>query len=244
MVNAVPYFYPLLLIGPHIAEAERDYAWPLFVLNEAYRATGDRKYLVAGAQVVKHLIAWWQQRANHLVNGKVVGRNDWRQGTGYWTMYPHCDNCPAGYNGCNPWMAGPLLGSLIQFYEYDADTPQVDRQLLQAMLLQCMNYVVKYGWESDKGYFVYCESARDTDGGMNQLLFPLAYLGRMVKNGGVPHPEHYDTSGQWLTIAKAAYDDSRSVRWRGCTSSGFGGYECIWPADFWAIMKELFSSKN
>ena len=244
MANAVPSFYPLPLIGRHTAEAERDYAWPLFVLNEAYRATGDRKYLEAGAQEVKHLIAWWQQSEDHLVGGKVVGRNDWRKGTGYWTMNPHCDNCPRGFNGCNPWMAGALLGSLIQFYEYDADTRLVDRPLLQQMLLQCMNYVVKYGWEPDKKYFVYSEGTRGTDGGMSHLLFPLAYLGRMVKKGGVPHPEHYDTAGQWLQIAKTAYDDARSVRWRGSTQSGFYGYECIWPADFWAIMKELSGSDN
>src|SRR5260370_1259147 len=40
-VNAVPDLFPTPIHLPHFAEAERDYGWPLFVLNEAYRGTAD-----------------------------------------------------------------------------------------------------------------------------------------------------------------------------------------------------------
>lgn len=238
-IHAAPVLFPTPTPTPHGAEAERDYGWPLFTLNEIYRGTGDPKYLEASAQIARHVLGWWQQPSDHMVNHRVVGRNDWRQGTGWWYMHPHCDNCPEGFNGTNPWMAGALLGAVIRFREYNQDYGLVDDALLKEMLLQTMNYVVKYGWNDEKRYFVYSEAARDTDGGMNHLLFPLAYLWREYQAGGLAHPEWYDTASQWIAIATRGYDDAYTVRWRGSTSDGFYGYETIEPGDFFSIMREL-----
>ncbi len=242
----VPTLYPVPTPDPHYAEAERDFGWPLFVLNEAYRATGDIKYLQASAYLVKHLIGWWQIPMDHFVNGKRVGRNDWRQGTGWWTMNPSCDNSPKPprgqtlYNGTNPWMAGALLSAVIQFSEENKDAHLVDQSLVREMLLQTMNYVVKYGWETklkNYPYFVYCEAGRETDGGMNSLLFPLAYLGRLVRVAHLEHPEWYDTSSKWLAIADGAYQSWKTFTWSGSTSLGFYGYETVFPSDYFSLMQ-------
>src|SRR5205085_7462043 len=119
---------------------------PLAVINEAYRATGDARYHTAAAQLVQHLIGWWQQPVDHVQGGKVVGRNDWGQGTGWISMYPQCDNCPEGWNGTSgPWMDGDMLTSVIEFYEHDRDHHLVDRALVEEFLLQILEYDVRWG---------------------------------------------------------------------------------------------------
>ncbi len=246
-VNAAPVFFKTPVSNPHWAEAERDYAWPLYVMNEVYRVTGDPKYLQAGAQVVRHLIGWWQTPSDHIVDGRVIGRNDWRVGTGWWYMYPREGNSPLPprhSNGTNPWMAGALLSSVIRFLEYDTDYRFVDHAVLNEMLLQTMNYVVKNGWQETRtyrpyDYFAYSEANRPTDGGKTHLLFPLAYLSTVHEAGGFSHPDWFDTAATWRTIAAQAYASWRVVRYRGTTATGFYGYEMIHPADFFAVMKQL-----
>ena len=233
-VRSVPDFFPVPIGNPHFAEAERDFAWPLFVLNEAYRGTGDVRYLKAGAQIVNHLVAWWQTPSDHVVAGKVVGRNDWKAGTGWWAMYPKCDNCAPGYNGTNPWMAGALLSSLILFYEHDRDHQIVDAAVLREMLLQTMNYVVKHGWSPAKGCFVYSEGQPTACGDDINLYFPLAYLYRL--HGQASDPRRYDTAPAWIEIARAAHKNWSEVRWRGSTSSGFYGYEIGFMPEFFREM--------
>jgi hypothetical protein len=235
-VSAVPDFFPTPIKGPHYAEAERDFAWPLFVLNEAYRGTGDPRYLRAGAQIVKHLLEWWQTPSDHLVAGKVVGRNDWTRGTGWWAMFPRCDNCPEGYNGTNPWMAGALLSNLIYFYEYDKDRSFADGALVKEMLLQTMNYVVKYGWNPTRKCFRYSEAQPDSCGDDTLVYFPLAYLSRLQTTAA--SPARYDTAPRWIEIAKGARKDWSEVRWRGATNSGFYGYEIAFMPEFFREMTE------
>jgi hypothetical protein len=242
--KSAPGFFSVPISKPHWAEAERDFAWPLFVLNEAYRATGDAAYHHAAARIVRHLIEWWQTPSDHYVNGQVVGRNDPRQGTGWWAMYPRSDNSPAPpagktlYNGTNPWMAGALLSAVIKFHEADRDLGLVDDALTETMLLQCMNYVVKHGWNPERRFFIYSEAARDTDGGSTGLMYPLAYGWRRLQQG-VEHPEWYDTAPLWREIAEAAYRNAGQGGPRGTTDAGFYGYETIFPADFFRIMQEL-----
>ena len=86
--KASPKFFATPVGSTHWSEAERDFGWPLFVMNEVYRATGDTKYLQAAAQEVNHLLQWWQTPSDHWVDGVIVGQNDWAQGTGWWYMYP------------------------------------------------------------------------------------------------------------------------------------------------------------
>lgn len=244
--NAVDDLYPVPIEQPHMAEAERDFAWPLFVLNEAYRATGDVKYLKAAAHIVTHLIQWWQTPSDHWVSGKKVGRNDWKQGTGWWAMYPRQDNSPSPpkgqvlYNGTNPWMAGPLLSAIIQFREYDQDTHLLDGALIDEMLLQTMNYVVKYGWRPVGSYFLYSE-ATESGGAMSHLLYPLVYLSRRYRAGGLAHPEWYDTAPQWEEIAKAAFNSWQAKQANESTDQGFYGYEMVFPADFFTVLESLES---
>jgi len=244
--RAAPVFYATPIDNPHVAEAERDYAWPLYVLNEAYRSTGDQKYLAAGAQIVRHLVEWWQTPSDHIVGGQVVGRNDWTQGSGWWTMYPKEGNSTSESpsNGTNPWMAGGLLSAVIQFRDFDADLRLVERATIDEMLLQTMNYVVKFGWEESLRYraypyFVYSEANREYPGGTNHLSFPLAYLWNLERVQGSSHPQWYDTNDKWITIAKAEYEDWQIVKHRETISIGFYGYEMIYPADFFSLMKRL-----
>lgn len=233
-VNAVPDLFPVPMKGPRYAEAERDFAWPLFVLNEAYRGTGDPKYLKAGAHIVRFLLEWWQTPSDHRVAGRSVGRNDWTKGTGWWAMNPKCDNCPEGWNGTNPWYAGALLSNLIYFYEYDADHRFVDQALVRDMMLQTMNYVVQYGRNDAKGCFRYVESQPDSCGEDTLLYFPLAYLYRLQAST----PGRYPTAPRWIEIANAAYKDWGEVRWRGSTTNGFYGYEIAFMPEFFKEMTE------
>jgi hypothetical protein len=238
--RAVPVFFPTPLPDPHYAEAERDFAWPLFTLVEIYRGTGDPKYLQAAGQIVRHLIEWWQRPADHLVNSVAVGRNDWQQGTGWWEMNPKCDNCSPGSNGTNPWFAGHLLSALIYFYEYDKDYDYADGALVKEMMLQTMNYVVKYGWNAQSQCFRYAETQTDSCGGFfdNFQMFPLAYLYRLYAAGGLEHPEWYDTAPWWIWIAYAKYQDWKQVKWRGSNSAGFYGYEIAFMPEFFREMRE------
>jgi hypothetical protein len=238
-VAAVPDIFPTPIRGPHFAEAERDYGWPLFVLNEAYRGTGDPKYLRAGAQIVRHLVEWWQTPSDHLVAGRVAGRNDWTKGTGWWAMNPKCDNCPLGWNGTNPWMAGALLSSLVEFSVYDEDHSFVDGAVLREMMLQTMNYVVKYGWDKNKSCFMYVESQPDSCGSDMLLYFPLLHLYRLAAAGGPAAVRRYDTAPAWLEIARGVARDWAQVKWRGSTSSGFYGYEIAFMPQFFREVVDL-----
>ncbi|HEX5687076.1 MAG TPA: hypothetical protein VFY73_23935 [Ideonella sp.] len=239
-------------------EAERDYGWPLYVMNEYVRATGDAKYHkeVAGG-LVNYLHQWFRTPLNHVgynpvtgvISNDVIGVNDASKGTGFWTM-TKMDN-GAGYNatGTNPWMAGALLGNLIKFYEADKEfaaagqASGLSHPALIDMLLQGMNYVVKHGYDNERKYFVYSEVTRGTDGGSNHIVYPLAYLDRLYKKelaaGHLAHPEWYDTQSTWLTRATERYDLMRSmVVGTNTQSYGFYGYEIVYPADFFKVMKD------
>lgn len=111
--------------------------------------------------------------------------------------------------------------------------------LVLEMCLQTMNYVVKHGWEPNRGEFVYSEASREGSGNWNLIVYPLAYLGRVYRTGNVKHPEWYDTAPQWLEIATRAYDDWKYTKERGDTDLGFYGYEFVFPSDFFAIMAAL-----
>lgn len=236
--NAVKDLFPTPLEKPHYAEAERDFAWPLFTLNEAFRATGDSKYLKAASQIIRHLIAWWQTSADHLAHGKAVGKNDAKQGTGWWTMYPKCDNCPDGFNGTNPWMAGALLSAIIQFRELDRDFQFVDDAIIEDMLFQTMNYVIKYGWREKGRYFVYSEAV-DYGGVTNPMLYPLAWLARRYRQGDLPHADWYDTAPQWERIAREAYAVWQDKQAAENTDQGFYGYEIMYPSDYFTLIEQL-----
>jgi hypothetical protein len=233
--------------SPHEAEAERDFGWPLFTMLEAYRATGTTKYLQGAAQEIKHLIAWWQTPSNHYQNGVVVSKNDYRQGTGWWYMYPRCDNSPAPtqnpdgsfavlWNGTNPWMAGPLIANVMRFREYNADVNLAADSTLRDMVLQTLQYVTAYGWNDSAKFFSYCEAAHDADGGYNHLLYPLINGWADYSKGGLAHPAWFAGAPKWLTIATDAYNDYRTVKNRSSTSLGFYGYEIVYPLDFFTLM--------
>lgn len=219
---------------PHWAEIERDFAWPLWGLTELHRATGDTRYLDTGAQVVRHLLSWFHIDQPHLQNGQVVSQNDADAGTGYWTMYPKCDNCPTGWNGAGPPFAGALLTALIDFREVDQGQ-RINQAALDDMILQGLEYVVKWGYLPEKGYFRYVEGST-IDGGSTPLLFPLAW-GRRRLAQGVPHPEWFTTAAMWTTITDRAYADGQVIKWRGKNDLGFYGYEFI-DERFWRLMRE------
>ena len=260
-----PHFFKTPFDKTVYREAERDYGWPLYVMNEYVRVTGDASYHKAvNAQLVNYLIQWWQTPMNHIGYNAVtkavsvssiVNVNDASQGTGYWTMY-HMDNDSLGCNptapnicpdGTNPWMAGALLSAVIKFYEQDklmaaaGKGAGIPSATIEDMLLQCMNYIVKYGYEPTVG-FVYSEVQRDSTGGHTLLDYPLAYLDRLYKQrmaaGGLAHPQWYDTQPRWSTIAKGYYNEFLNMPVGANTQSyGFYGYEMVTPVDFFSIMR-------
>jgi hypothetical protein len=260
-----PYFFqlPFANTGPQYAyrEAERDYAWPLYVMNEWVRVTGDAEYHQnVAAHLVNYLIQWWQTPLAHIgynattgvVSNAVLGVNDASNGTGYWTM-TRMDNYGTAdqATGANPWMAGPLISNIIKFYEQDkafaavGDGSGVNHALLREMLFQCMNYIVKHGYDTsrdhlDYDYFVYSETMREYDGGDHHIIYGLAYLERLFLQesalGSITHPGWYDTRPLWGAIAARRYDELRSMAVGSTQSYGFYGYEIVYPPDFFRIM--------
>lgn len=212
-------------------EAERDFAWPLYVMMEWVRVTGDAEYHAeVSAKLVQYMVEWWQTPHEHIgynpvtdtVSSEVVGINDASQGTGYWTMTlmdnsedVNGDPVP-GANGANPWMAAPLLTHLLQFLDQDAAFATVGksasppREVVLDMLLQCMNYLVIHGWDGEVKWFFYSEVTRNDWEGLHQILYPIVRLDQEYKAamaaGLLPHPEWYDTQPMWLPIAQEKYD--------------------------------------
>ena len=254
-----PYFFQRpFKAADKYREAERDYSWPLYVMNEWVRVSGDATYHkeVAGG-LVDYMNQWFRTPANHigyspstgLVSNTVLASNNAAAGTGYWTM-TKMDNSN-GYNGTgtNPWMAGALLGNLIKFYEADKQFTAagkgsgLNQTQVVDMMLQGMNYIVKFGYDDARKYFVYSETIRSYSGGDNHIIYPLAYLDRLYKQelaaGRLANPGWYDTQAKWGTIATRRYDELNSmVAGTNTQSYGFYGYEIVYPADYFKVMKD------
>jgi predicted esterase len=250
------------------SEAERDFAWPLYSMNEYVRTTSDFNYHKdTAAHFVTYLTQWWQTPTDHIRGDKVLGVNDASQGTGWWAM-DHMDNSPrATYghsNGTNPWMAGPLLSALIAFYQQDLQFREqgldsgIDHAQLKDMMWQTMNYVVKNGWNETRehksyDYFVYSEVQRKSGGVHKHLVYPLTYLYLLLQEditqGKVANPQWYDTAEKWNEIASKAYSEMvKGIKSSGSVSTiigqgsqnyGFYGYEMVFPADWLNIAKNL-----
>jgi hypothetical protein len=177
------YFVLPFDFDEYFREAERDFAWPLYVMNEYVRVTGDDAYhRDVAAKLVEYLIQWWQTPRAHIgynpatgyITPNIIAVNDASQGTGYWTMTRMDNNssdADGQANGTIPWMAGPLIANIIIFYEQDklfnteGKGSSIDHGVLIDMLLQAQNYVVKYGLfkehpPSDDFCFVYSEVRR------------------------------------------------------------------------------------
>ena len=260
----VPYMYPLPfdIDAPNnrggYREAARDYGWPLFVMNEYVRLTGDADYhRETSAHLVKYLIAWWQTRRERIgydaqtdsMSNEPIGTfNDAEQGTGFWTMtragnYGSYNKA----NGTSPWMAGSLIGNLIEFYERDKELnaasngSTINHAVLKDMLFQTINYVVKNGYDAENDRFVYAETIRNYGGGRSHIIYPLAYLNRLYKEelnkGNIVQPEWYDKRPLWETIATETYNDYINKIARQYTQSyGWYGYEIPHALDFFKIM--------
>jgi hypothetical protein len=258
-----PHFFktPFVATGARYTyrEAERDYAWPLYVMNEYVRVTGDEQYHkdVAG-NLANYLIQWWQTPMQHIgynpatgvVSNAVIGINDASNGTGYWTMSRMDNYGPANLaTGTNPWMAGPLVSNVIKFYEQDLQFAAagkgsgVSHPLLKDMLFQGMNYIVKHGYDSTRRFFTYSETIRSYSGGDTHIVYGLAYLDRLYKQelaaGRIANPGWYDTQPLWGQIAARRYDEMNALAVGSYTQSyGFYGYEIVYPADFFKVMKD------
>ncbi|PID59478.1 MAG: hypothetical protein CSB44_12915 [Gammaproteobacteria bacterium] len=89
-VNATDVMFPTPLQDPHYAEAERDYGWPLYVLLQVYRATGEQRYFDAAQQIVAHLVAWWKVPSEHRTVRFVPGSGDPATG-----IHVHCFDAPS-----------------------------------------------------------------------------------------------------------------------------------------------------
>ncbi|MBI5258231.1 MAG: InlB B-repeat-containing protein [Burkholderiales bacterium] len=254
--HVTPHFFKTPFDPARYREAERDYGWPLYVMNEYVRVTGDAGYHKAvNGQLVNYLVQWWRTPLNHIgynpatqvVGNSVIGVNDASKGTGYWTMTRMDNSNGTNATGTNPWMAGALLSNVIKFYEQDKLMAAAGKgagiapDTLEDMLFQCLNYVVKHGWVNDNIGFAYSEVIRNYSGGHTLLDYPLAYLDRLYRQrlaaGAIANPQWYDTQPQWRVIAKKYFDGFNTTPIGSNTQSyGFYGYEMVYPPDFFKIM--------
>lgn len=271
-MNDYRYNRPSNIDGPNreYREAERDYAWPLYVMNEYVRITGDADYHknVAG-KLVDYAIQWWKTPYEHVgwdpvANQKaIVGTNNASQGTGYWTMTKMDNHGNATIegkwpNGTNPWMAGWFISNIIAFYETDKQFAAANKASgikhaeIKDMLLQCLNYIVKYGYgpnydDPSKKHFYYSEVVRTYSGGDESLIYPLLYLNNLFEQeqsqGNLINPQWYDTQPQWRGIANSVHQSLQAkVKGGNTISTGFYGYELIFPMDSFNLMEEKFST--
>ncbi len=267
-----PYMFPLPFNfdAPNnqagYREATRDYGWPLFVMNEYVRMTGDASYhRDVSAHLVNYLIQWWQTRRERIgydadtdtISNVPMGKfNDAAEGTGFWTM-TRAGNYGAynKANGCSPWMAGSLIANIIGFYEHDKElslTGQasgVDHGTIKEMLFQTTNYLVKNGYDQANDRFVYAETIRTYGGGRTHIIYPLAYVDRLYKSelaaGNIANPQWYDKQPLWNTIATQTYNDYMTMpALQQSQSYGWYGYEIVHPLDFFKIMSDAALSEQ
>jgi hypothetical protein len=267
-----PYMFPLPFNfdAPNnqggYREATRDYGWPLFVMNEYVRLTGDSTYHQdVSAHLVNYLIQWWQTRrerigydaeTNTMSNVPMGKFNDAIEGTGFWTMtragnYGAYNNA----NGCSPWMAGSLIANVIGFYETDkllSQTGQesgISHNTINEMLFQTTNYLIKNGYDEVNDWFVYAETIRTYSGGRTHIIYPLAYVDRLYKQelaaGNISNPQWYDKQPMWSTIAMQTYNDYMNMpAMQQSQSYGWYGYEIIHPLDYFKIMEDAQSAND
>lgn len=243
----IPKFYKLPFNWDNeYFEAERDYAWPLYVLNEYVRVTNDQEYhRQVNGHLVKFLTDWWKTAKPHKLRGVVLGQNDYTRGTGWWTMTKMDNAGGTDSNGTNPWMAGPLIANLALFYEADKYIgSSVNHAELEEMLLQTTNYVVKWGYKDAIGGFVYCELTEDkgypTD---SQIIYALIYAHELFQArqaaGTLANPQWYDSQHKWAKIIK---DHEIEYRTRNknanSVSTGWYGYGFPYPLDVFKMLEK------
>lgn len=234
MVDAL---FPLDGSQANWADAERDFAWPIFVVTQIYRATGDRKWHALAVRMVKSLIAWWQTKKAHTRNGTAVGSFDWEAGTG--CLSPKkSDNDPVGWNGPSAWYQGAAVGCVLRVLEDDKPYGLLDRDLVTEMACQCTNALVKFGFREDTKQFYYSESAMLIKGTVidpSHIYYPLAWCLRAVSTR--THPEWYDTAPLWKGILDRfkAYAAS-GLPYPGTTEHGLYGYEIPKPDELWELL--------
>lgn len=229
-------------------EAERDFAWPLYVMNEYVRVTNDLEYhRKVGGHLVHHVTQWWQSPQPHKFKGEVIGINDASKGTGYWTMTRMDNHDGTDSNGTNPWMAGPLLSSLATYLEEDKYIgSSVKHDDIEEMLLQTMNYIVKYGWagSDEEGGFCYSEVICSKGGLSGQIVYPLMYTNNLyqqrVLDGELQNLHWYDTQYKWeqtIYRHKVHYRDMSASA--NSTALGWYGYEFPFPMQSMRMLEEL-----
>jgi hypothetical protein len=90
---------------------------------------------------------------------------------------------------------------------------------------------------------VYSEVTRGYSGGDNHIIYALGYLDRLYAQelaaGRLTNPGWYDTRSTWSTLATRRYDELQNTTVGSNTQSyGFYGYEIVYPADFFKVMKD------
>ncbi|RJG47416.1 hypothetical protein [Motilimonas pumila] len=232
-------------------EAERDYGWPLYVMNEYVRISNDHEYhrRVAG-QMMHYVMQWFDTPIARRIDGEILGINDAAQGTGYWTMTKMDNHGGTDSNGAIPWMAGALMSAMLQYHQHDQMIgSSINSDKLHDTLWQALNYLVKYGYNHDRQSFAYSEVIRSYGSGGFQLMYAMLYLDQAyqqrLSQGLIAHPEWYDTQPQWRailqTMAQRLHDKKPG---HSSQSYGFYGYEVPWPQDVWWLMQQQGLAKS
>jgi len=239
-------------------EEERSAAWWLHCVNEYTRGTGDyARHTGSGYRFIQFMIQWWQTVNPHGTSGGLPSpgnlvvdprtgssNNDYSEGTGYWSM-DSADN--GGGTGCNPWMAGMLFSTMLDWYrlEEEAGNPTGhDLFEVRHMMYQCLNYVCKWGRGGGDSYFVYSEASPAQDSA-TQLFFPLLKLHEMytadvtannITNGGAVDTVWFETAANWSVYAVGIYNDSLTGDRSSNYPFGPYGYELAITPQGWPLI--------
>lgn len=232
-------------------EAERDYGWPLYVMNEYVRVSNDHEYhrRVAG-QMMHYVMQWFATPMARRIDGEILGTNDAAQGTGYWTMTKMDNHGGTDSNGAIPWMAGALMSAMLQYHQHDQMIgSSINSDKLHDTLWQALNYLVKYCYNHDRQSFAYSEVIRSYGSGGFQLMYAMLYLDhayqQQLSQGKIAHPEWYDTQPQWRPILQTMTQRLHDKKpGHSSQSYGFYGYEVPWPQDVWWLMQQQGLGQN
>jgi hypothetical protein len=224
------------------ATAEREFAWPLYCMNVCTKVTNDPDYHATTAgQLIKFMIEWWKDIGTHSINGVQIGINDYTVGTGWWRM----DDMDNGVGtGCNPWMAAWMFHTILDWLDLEAkyQSGVVDVVEVRQMVYQCVEYVVKYGYDTVNNDFWYSESQkRNGDAGADKHMgaaVARAYvlLNQDIIDGNISNPEWFDLAA-WRVPASYYYNQAKTET-KGFYPPGFYGYEILWPSDSWVYFKD------
>ncbi len=177
-------------------------------------------------KIINYLLLWIKREAPHYSKSVQIGTHSWSSGDAYWWMDwgSNAQGHSPLHTGCNPWMAGIILGGLAQARDLSIRFNKTLPADFYDMVSKAITYIVQWGRHTD-GRWLYIEgyppppnSSAGIDKSHN-LAYGLGYWGNYFNNSG------------WYNLGLAIHTGTLNMT--GQNSASFYGYEeVLWPEEF------------